>query len=77
MQRGLHAESATNSEGNRPALIVCETSIEEAVDRERINVRRNTAGVKRRQVHTEFGVDMLQRSNKSLPIILEGEQFVR
>ena len=77
MQRGLHAESATNSKGNRPALIVCEASIEEAVDRKRINIRRNTAGVKRRQVHTEFGVDMLQRRNKSLPIILEGKQFVR
>ena len=43
MQRGLHAESTTNSEGNRPALIVCEASIEEAVDRERINICRDAA----------------------------------
>lgn len=35
------------------------------------------AEVERRQVHTEFGVDMLQRRNESLPIFLEGEQFVR
>ena len=76
-QRGLHAKSATNSEGNRPALIVCEASIEEAVDRKRINIRRNTTGVKRRQVHTEFGVDLLQRCNEALPVIPEGKQFVR
>ena len=77
MQRSFHTKSTTDPEGNRPALLVCEASIEEAVDRERINILRNTAGVKRRQVHTEFGVDMLQRRNKSLPIILEGKQLVR
>ena len=43
MQRGLNAESTTNSESNRSALIVCEASIEEAVDRERINIGRNAA----------------------------------
>lgn len=35
------------------------------------------AGVERRQVHTEFDADMLQRRNESLSIFLEGEQFVR
>ena len=77
MQRSVHTEGSTDSPGNRPAFGRSEAAIEEAVDRKRINIRRNTTGVKRRQVHTEFGVDMLQRRNKSLPIILEGKQFIR